>query len=478
MRRTRTVLGVAAVLIAIGGVAGVAQRPPAPLLLVLDASGSMWGQVEGENKVVIARRVLGDLVDGLADEAEVGVIAYGHRREADCADIETVVPMGPLDRTTLKASVDGLNPKGRTPITASVQQAFDTLRGRDQGATVVLLSDGLETCDGDPCAAVRAAREQGIDFVLHIIGFDVAGEDVSQLECAAQAGDGLYLAAENASELSAALNAAVAMAPDVPTGRLSIEAIADGELQDAAVSVSNVVTGEDAGTARTYASAETNPRLIPLSDGRYQVHVTAVGIRGNTQRELEVEIADGGLVERTVDFSTGELVIGTTRNGERSDAVYEVRVPDGGGEAASGRTYVSESSNPASVRITSGTYEVSIGSVEISGRPRVGLGMVTIEPGGRAELSHDWESGTLTIGTARDGTLVDATLSVVDAATGTSVGQGRTYTNPASNPKSFIVEPGEYRVTVREIRGDRRQITVTVGKGEVIERTVDPAGGG
>ena len=104
--------------------------------------------------------------------------------------------------------------------------------------------------------------------------------------------------------------------------------------------------------------------------------------------------------------------------------------------------------------------------------------MVTVEPGGRAELSHDWESGTLTIGTARDGTLVDATLSVVDAATGTSVGQGRTYTNPASNPKSFIVEPGEYRVTVQEIRGDRRVITVTVGKGEVIERTVDPAGGG
>lgn len=195
------------------------------------------------------------------------------------------------------------------------------------------------------------------------------------------------------------------------------------------------------------------------------------------QRELDVEIVDGETVERTVDFSTGELVIGTTRNGELSDAVFSVRLP-GGGEMASGRTYTSDSSNPATVRLTAGVYEASVGSVEISGRPRVELGTVTVEPGGRAEMSHDWESGTLTIGAARDGVLVDATLSVVAVATGQSVAQGRTYTNASSNPKSFIVEPGEYRVEVREIRGERRQIAVTVATGEVVERIVDPAGSG
>ena len=69
-----------------GGASAQEEGPAAPLLLILDASGSMWGQIEGENKIVIARRVLGGLVDGLDEGSEVGVIAYGHRREGDCDD--------------------------------------------------------------------------------------------------------------------------------------------------------------------------------------------------------------------------------------------------------------------------------------------------------------------------------------------------------------------------------------------------------
>ncbi len=56
-------------------------------MLILDASGSMWGQVEGGNKIVIARRVLKNLVAGLSTEAEVDLLAYGHRQKGDCEDI-------------------------------------------------------------------------------------------------------------------------------------------------------------------------------------------------------------------------------------------------------------------------------------------------------------------------------------------------------------------------------------------------------
>ncbi len=213
MPRRMMLLATVAVLLGAGfATTTLAQTAPPgtgspTVLLILDASGSMWGQIEGENKIVIARRVLGGLVDGLAADTEVGVIAYGHRREGDCDDIETVVPMGPLDPAALQEAVNGLNPKGKTPITRSVSQAFDLLRQRtgQGGATIILVSDGLETCGGDPCATVRTAKEQGIDFVLHIVGFDVAKEDVSSLECAAQAGGGLFLSAENAGELSACL---------------------------------------------------------------------------------------------------------------------------------------------------------------------------------------------------------------------------------------------------------------------------------
>ena len=456
-----------------------AQSPKGEtLLLVVDASGSMWGQIDGDNKIVIARRVLADLVDGLADGTEVGVIAYGHRREGDCDDIETVVAMGPLDRDVTKQTVDGLNPKGKTPITKSLQQAFDVLSVSGRAGTVILISDGLETCGGDPCAAVRAVREGGIDFILHVIGFDVAGEDVSQLECAAQAGNGLFFSAENATDLSAALEQAVAMPAEVPAGRLSVEVVANGELQDAAILVTTAETGEDVGGGRSYAHEGTNPRVIPLPDGRYDVKVQAVGIEGDILRRFAVDIVDGGEVEKVIDYSTGELSIGVTRNSELSDAIFRVLVPDSGEEAAAGRTYARAGSNPKTTRLTAGTYQVLLRSVEISGDVKADLGMVDVPPGGHAAVTHNFQTGTLKVGAVRGGELIDATMYIIDTTTGRSVGQGRTYTDPKSNPKTFILPAGEYRLDVRKIKGERQELVVFVVNGEEAVHMVEMSGGG
>ena len=190
--------------------------------------------------------------------------------------------------------------------------------------------------------------------------------------------------------------------------------------------------------------------------------------------DFEIEIADGSTAEYLANFSTGELRVGVTRNGELSDAVYRVVTPGTNEEVARGRTYTGANSNPASMTITSGTYEVFVGSVEISGRPSADLGRVTIEPGGTVEVDHDFISGTLAVGAERNGQLIDATLSIVNTETRESVGRGRTYTSANSNPKTFLLPVGEYRVTVSEIGGGRREITVSVAGGEVVERMVDP----
>jgi len=452
-----------------------AQEAPAPLLLVLDASGSMWGQIEGENKIVIARRVLGGLVDGLPAASEVGLVAYGHRRESDCGDIETLVPLGALDKAALKATVNALNPKGKTPITRSLQQAFAALRAHGGGATVILVSDGLETCDGDPCAAVRVAREQGIELILHVIGFDVAGEDVSQLECAAQAGGGLFLSAENAGELGAALEAAVAMPVDTPPGRLVVKAVADGELHDVSVSVVGA-EGEDVAGSRTYASPETNPRSIPLPDGKFDVEIRSVRLKGDVVRRFAIEIAGGSTVEKEVDFSSGEIVIGATRDGALSDALYSVYVAGTRDLAASGRTYRGADSNPKRVRITAGGYDVEMGALEIAGKPMHSFGRVEVAPQGRVELAHDFTSGTLRVGAVRGSELVDATVRVVDQATGKAVDSSRTYTSANSNPSTFVLLPGSYKVTVAAVKLDgkpKRELEVSVAAGETVERQAE-----
>ena len=93
------------------------QTAPSNLLLVLDASGSMWGQIQGKNKIVIARQVLKDVLGGLPADARVGLVAYGHRSEGDCEDIELIAPLTAGHTDALTKKIDSLNPKGKTPIT-------------------------------------------------------------------------------------------------------------------------------------------------------------------------------------------------------------------------------------------------------------------------------------------------------------------------------------------------------------------------
>ena len=450
---------------------GLAQEQgPADLILILDASNSMWGQIEGENKIVIARRAVGGLIDELPDETHVGLLAYGHRREGDCTDIEVLQEPAPVAKAALKSTINGINPKGKTPITGAVNAAIDLARDRNS-ASILLISDGLETCDMDPCAAVRTAKSAGVPFVLHVVGFDVGGENTAQLECLAQAGEGEFLSAENAEELSAALQSAYEK-PTVPDGRLVITATAEGGLQDAVIRVFDAMNDEEVAGGRTYAAAETNPRSIPLADGDYRATVNPVGIRGAAEHEFSFQIDDGSRVERAFDFGVGELAVRVLRNGALSDATVRVLNRASSTQVAAGRTYRGATSNPKVFPLTGGTYDVVIKSVELRHATEHRFQAVTVTGGERVDLTHEYTSGTLRVGVGRGETLVDAVVNIYDAA-GASIRGGRTYTNSDSTPLSVVLAPGEYTLRIREIRGERREVIATVVAGEITETFID-----
>ena len=182
----------------------------ARMVLVLDASGSMWGQIEGKAKIVIAKEVLTEIVNQIPSGYATGLTVYGHRRKGDCKDIEMVIPVGPHDAAAMLAKVQGISPKGKTPLSASVRQAAEALRYTEERATVVLVSDGLETCDMDPCALAAELAMSGVDFTVHVIGFDISKEDQGRLRCLADKTGGLFLTASNADSLRDALSETVA----------------------------------------------------------------------------------------------------------------------------------------------------------------------------------------------------------------------------------------------------------------------------
>lgn len=180
------------------------------MLLVLDASGSMQGKIEGRTKVDIARDTVAGVVRGWSPENQLGLIAYGHRRKGDCADIETLIPVGPLDPDAYLTTVNGLGALGMTPLSAAVRQAAEALDWSEHKATVILVSDGEETCNLDPCAIGAELEKSGVDFTAHVIGFDVANAaHQAQLRCLARATGGRYFNARDGRELSAALQGAI-----------------------------------------------------------------------------------------------------------------------------------------------------------------------------------------------------------------------------------------------------------------------------
>ena len=175
------------------------------MVLILDASGSMWGQIKGKPKIQIAKEVMADLIDRLPSGMRVGLMAYGHRRKGDCKDIEMLLPVGKLNPPVLKAKIKAINPKGKTPLSAAVEQAAEHLRYTEEGATVVLVSDGLETCNANPCELAEKLAMNGFDFTVHVVGFDLSKEEQNQLRCLADKTGGIFLAAADAAALREAL---------------------------------------------------------------------------------------------------------------------------------------------------------------------------------------------------------------------------------------------------------------------------------
>jgi len=186
--------------------AGAQQRD---VMLVLDASNSMWGQIDGKNKIVIARDVVRDVLGDIPEDMRLGVLAYGHRSEGDCNDIETVIPVGSVDQGRYMSVIDAIKPKGKTPLTEAVKRAAEELRYADVPATVILVSDGIETCNADPCALASALASSGVDFKVHVVGFDVTAEEAASFSCLAERTGGQFFQAGNAGELTNALDTAV-----------------------------------------------------------------------------------------------------------------------------------------------------------------------------------------------------------------------------------------------------------------------------
>jgi hypothetical protein len=177
--------------------------------IILDASGSMKTAMGKKTRWDVALDTLQLVLAKLPDDFNVGLRMYGHREASTspktCTDSELLAPIEPLNRDGLLEKAKAFKPKGETPLIYSALQAPADLKALG-GGTVILITDGEESCKGDPVKAAAELKASGLDLRLNIVGFAVTNPKTQKdLTGFAQATGGMFYAAQSGGALAEAL---------------------------------------------------------------------------------------------------------------------------------------------------------------------------------------------------------------------------------------------------------------------------------
>lgn len=261
-----------------------APQPPARNLeVVLDVSGSMNEKLGDSTRWKTALSVLDQLLKSLPEDFNVGLRVYGHRygsRDAQtCKDTELVVPLVKLDRDRVLAAANKLRPRGETPLVYSVLQTVGDLKSAGGDGSVILITDGEESCKGDLNTAASTLKTSAVHLTLNIVGFTIQGKATEeQLGGLAEATGGRYYRAQNGNELTRALMLA-------SVNRLPFEVFDM--------------------SGKSVATAQTSPLGVELLPGDYRVVVHALG----QDLEERVTIVAEKTATLTVTLKDGKFAI-------------------------------------------------------------------------------------------------------------------------------------------------------------------------
>ncbi|WP_150286731.1 vWA domain-containing protein [Rhabdaerophilum calidifontis] len=292
--------------------------------LILDASGSMKAMLpSGQSRIDAAKDAVETLVTGLPEGLRLALRAYGHQspaRAKNCRDTQLLTGFAPVgaNRAEVIRRARALTAQGYTPISHVLELAAGDLKAEAAAASrvVILVSDGKETCEGDPCAVAKALAAADAGLVIHTIGFAVDVAARYQLQCIARVARGTYFDADSLGKLTESLSMAVRSRAVAPA-------------------VSVPAAGRKPGGIRLAAPSATRHEVISVETGKVVRHLSSLSafvdlpagfynVRFGNQFWRSIEVRDGETAEIATaivelpaasyrgheirDWETGELV--------------------------------------------------------------------------------------------------------------------------------------------------------------------------
>ncbi|MGD9802958.1 MAG: VWA domain-containing protein [Hyphomicrobiaceae bacterium] len=208
------------------------------LIVVFDGSGSMWGRIEGQrdSKLALARDGIAHGLARLTPATRVGLMSFGHRRGGDCQDTEAIVEPGPLDVERIMSPLERLNPKGRGPLTKALREAIPLLGAASAPARIVLVHDGADNCQEDPCSVLGPLKAAHPRARVDVVSLGVRPDEARTLVCLSQSTGGKQYLVSTAAEIDAALIEALGAVPQPVPASASASADASASTKGTTVS--------------------------------------------------------------------------------------------------------------------------------------------------------------------------------------------------------------------------------------------------
>jgi|GEM_PF-3349949 len=179
------------------------------ILFILDSSGSMIETAGTQRKIDAAKEALKKYINTLTDNANVSLMVYGHKgsnsvsnKALSCSSIDILYPLQKINKTEFVKSVDSFEPTGWTPIGSALTKAKEVFKDFEtQKNYVLLISDGIETCDSNPIQSAKDLKALNINPQIDVIGFNLNSTAKTQLEEIAKVGGGTYFDAQTSEDL-------------------------------------------------------------------------------------------------------------------------------------------------------------------------------------------------------------------------------------------------------------------------------------
>lgn len=308
---------------------------------ILDVSGSMNKLTGGEKRIDLARKAMAAAVASIPEGSIVALRQYGHRvppsdKAASCKDTELTVPFGPINKAQILQRVNQATPLGETPMAFSLEQAAGDFAGTgDEQAVIILVSDGEESCGGDPVAAAKALLAKGFKVTIHTIGLDVDPATQAQLQGISAATGGQYKDARDAAGLTQSLRQLTQESLLVKK-EISVygEPIRGGNSYETAVALT---PGKQYHLDHHQRQNEFDFFYVDLQDGQKLEAVLETGSKGVDIDGEQVRENDNPYAGMQIHGPKRQKILGTEIIGSRSDRKV-LSVPLGTGQG--GRYYV------------------------------------------------------------------------------------------------------------------------------------------